>query len=129
MRTGATTPRNIDEYIAGFPKGVQTLLRKIRATIKQAAPQAKETISYQIPSFKLEGKYLVHFAAYKNHIGLYPAPRGVEKFKQALSVYGGAKATVRFPLDEPIPFGLISRIVKFRVKIIMAQAVNDSKKK
>ena len=110
------TPRNIDEYIAGFPTDVQEILEKIRTTIKKAAPGAEETISYQIPTFTLKGKYLVYFAAYKKHIGLYPAPRGVEKFKKELSLYEGGKGTVRFPLDKPIPFGLIKRIVKFRVK-------------
>ena len=115
MRKGQSEPKDIDEYIAGFPEDVQKILEKIRTTIRKAAPDAEETIKYQMPTFTLNGN-LVHFGAYKKHIGFYPAPRGVEKFKQALSAYEGAKSTVRFPLDKPIPFGLISKIVKFRVK-------------
>ncbi|MGH9967602.1 MAG: iron chaperone [Pyrinomonadaceae bacterium] len=116
MKTRQAAPKNIDEYIAGFPNDVQEILEKIRMTIKNAVPDAAETISYQIPTFTLKGSYLIYFAAYKKHIGLYPAPRGTEKFKKELSVYEGGKGTVRFPLDKPIPFGLITRIVKFRVK-------------
>ena len=115
MRTNQTAPKNIDEYIAGFPNDVQKLLEKIRLTIRKAAPDAEEAIKYQIPTFTLKGN-LVHFAAYKQHIGFYPAPRGIEKFKKELSVYEGGKGTVRFPLDKPIPFDLISKIVKFRVQ-------------
>jgi uncharacterized protein YdhG (YjbR/CyaY superfamily) len=116
MRANEATPKDMDEYIAGFPSDVQEILEKIRATIKKAAPEAEETISYQIPTFTLKGKYLIYFAAYKKHIGLYPAPRGVEKFKKELSAYEGGKGTVRFPFDKPIPFGLIRRIVRFRAK-------------
>jgi uncharacterized protein YdhG (YjbR/CyaY superfamily) len=108
-------PANIDEYIAGFPRDVQKILQKIRKTIQQAAPDAEEAIKYQIPTFVFNGN-LVHFAAYQNHIGLYPAPRGVEAFKKEMDHYQGGKGTVRFPLDEPIPYDLITRIVKFRVK-------------
>jgi uncharacterized protein YdhG (YjbR/CyaY superfamily) len=129
MRTNQTPPRNIDEYIAGFPDDVQKLLEKIRMTIRKAAPDAEETISYQIPTFTLKGKYLVYFAAYKKHIGLYPAPRGSEKFKQELSAYEGGKGTVRFPLDKPIPFDLVSRIVKFRIKENLERAKAKGKKK
>jgi uncharacterized protein YdhG (YjbR/CyaY superfamily) len=129
MRTEQTAPKDIDEYIAGFPNDVQQILQKIRMTISKAAPDAEETISYQIPTFNLEGKYLVYFAAYKKHIGLYPAPRGIEKFKKELSVYEGGKGTVRFPLDKPIPFGLIKRIVKFRVKENLERAKAKGKKK
>jgi uncharacterized protein YdhG (YjbR/CyaY superfamily) len=107
------TPKDIDEYIAGFPKNVQEILEKIRETVRKAAPDAKETIKYQMPTFTLNGN-LVHFAAYKKHIGLYPVPRGIAEFKDELSAYEGEKSTVRFPLDKPIPYGLISRIVKFR---------------
>jgi uncharacterized protein YdhG (YjbR/CyaY superfamily) len=124
-----TAPRDIDEYIAGFPSDVQEMLEKIRMTIRKAAPDAEETISYQIPTFTLKGKYLIYFAAFKKHIGLYPAPRGVEKFKKQLSVYEGGKGTVRFPLDKPIPFGLIERIVKFRVKENQERAKAKGKKK
>jgi len=112
MKTDQSTPKNIDEYIAGFPHDVQEILEKMRMTIRKAAPDAEETIKYQIPTFTLKGN-LVSFAAYKKHIGLYPAPTGTQKFNKELSVYRAAKASVRFPLDKPIPFALISRIVKF----------------
>ena len=115
MKPKQPTPKDIDEYIAGFPQDIQEILEKIRATIQKAAPDAQEAIKYQIPTFTLKGN-LVHFAAFKHHIGLYPAPRGIEEFKDELSGYEGAKGTVRFPLDKPIPFDLISRIVEFRVK-------------
>ena len=115
MKTDQRAPENMDEYIAGFPHDVQGILQRIRMTIREAAPDAEETIKYQMPTFTLKGN-LVHFAAFKKHIGLYPAPTGIEKFKDELSVYEGAKGSVRFPLDEPIPFGLISKIVKLRVK-------------
>jgi uncharacterized protein YdhG (YjbR/CyaY superfamily) len=128
MRTKQAAPQNIDEYIAGFPKDVQEILEKIRRTIRRAAPDAAETISYQMPAFTLKG-YLIYFAAYKKHIGLYPAPRGNEKFKKELSAYEGGKGTVRFPVDKPIPFGLISRIVKFRVKENLKRAAEKVKTK
>jgi len=128
MRANQRAPRNIDEYIAGFPKDVQKILEKIRRTIRKAAPDAEETISYQMPTFTLRGN-LVYFAAYKKHIGLYPAPRGIEQFKKELSAYEGSKGTVRFPLDEPIPFELISRIVKFRAKDNLERAAAKRKKK
>lgn len=107
-------PENIDEYIAGFPENVQYMLQQIRETIRSAAPEAEEAISYAMPTFKLNGN-LVHFAGYKNHIGLYPAPQGIEAFKKELSVYKGAKGSVQFPLDQPMPLDLIKRIVTFRV--------------
>ena len=116
MRTSKAAPKNIDAYIAGFPSDVQQILQEIRKTIRKAAPDAEETISYLIPTFNLKGKYLIYFAAYKKHVGLYPAPRGSEKFKKELSAYDGGKGTVRFPLDKPIPLELITRIVKFRIK-------------
>jgi uncharacterized protein YdhG (YjbR/CyaY superfamily) len=128
MRTKQTAPQNIDEYIAGFPKDIQAILEKIRMTIRKAAPEAEETIKYQIPTFTLKGN-LVHFAAFKKHIGFYPAPTGTEKFQEELSVYKGGKGSVRFPLDEPIPFELISKIVKFRVKENLARAEAKGKKK
>jgi uncharacterized protein YdhG (YjbR/CyaY superfamily) len=115
MKIPQTSPKDIDEYIAGFPGEVQELLEKVRATIREAAPEAEEAIKYQIPTFVLHGN-LVHFAAFKKHIGFYPAPDGIEKFKEELSAYKGAKGSVQFPLDEPIPFDLISRIVKFRAE-------------
>ena len=128
MRSNPTAPKNIDEYIAGFPNNVQEILGQIRMTIREAAPGAEETISYQIPTFTLKGKYLIYFAAYTKHIGLYPAPRGVEKFKKELSLYEGGKGTVRFPLDKAIPFRLINRIVKFRVKESLERAKAKPKK-
>lgn len=107
--------RNIDEYIAAFPKDIQKKLVEMREAIRKAAPEAEETISYAIPTFKLQGN-LVHFAAHKNHIGFYPAPRGIEAFKKELSRYEGGKGTIQFPFDKPLPIPLISKIVKFRVK-------------
>ncbi len=103
----------IDEYIAAFPQDIQKILNEIRTTIKAAAPKAEEKISYQMPTFFLNGN-LVHFAAFKEHIGFYPTPSGIEAFQKELSIYKGAKGSVQFPLDEPMPLKLISRIVKFR---------------
>ena len=128
MRTNQKAPKDIDEYIAGFPNDVQEILEKIRMTIRNAAPSAEETIKYQMPTFTLNGN-LVHFAAFKKHIGFYPVPRGIDAFKDELSVYEGEKATVRFPLDKPIPFDLISRIVKFRVKKNLERAKEKGKKR
>ncbi len=105
---------SIDEYITTFPEPVQERLREMRATIKAAAPEAIEKISYQMPTFFLKGN-LVHFAAFKNHIGFYPTPQGIEAFKDELSVYEGAKGSVQFPLNQPLPLELVSRIVQFRV--------------
>lgn len=104
----------IDSYIASFPKETQNILEQLRTTIRKAAPEAEETINYGIPTFTLKGN-LVHFAAFKNHIGFYPTPTAIEAFKKDLSAYDGAKGSVKFPLDKPIPFDLISRIVKFRI--------------
>ena len=128
MRANQTAPRNIDEYIAGFPNDVQEILEKIRMTIRKAAPDAEETISYKLPAFNLKGHYLVYFAAYKNHIGFYAAPRGNAEFKEELSVYEAGKGTLQFPLDKPIPFDLISKIVKFRVKENLDKAATEAKK-
>ena len=126
MKTNA--PQNIDDYIAGFPKDIQVILKKIRTTIGKAAPDAEEAMSYQMPTFKLKGN-LVHFAAFKNHIGFYPAPTGIEKFKKELAIYQGGKGTLQFPLDQPIPYDLISKVVKFRVKENLAKAAAKGKKK
>jgi uncharacterized protein YdhG (YjbR/CyaY superfamily) len=115
METGPAAPRDIDEYIAGFPKDVQEILERIRTTIRKAAPDAKETIKYQMPTFTLNGN-LVHFAVFQKHIGLYPAPRGVEALEEEVARYRGAKSSLRFPLDEPIPFDLIAKIVKLRAE-------------
>lgn len=107
-------PKDIDEYIAAFPDHVQVILKDIRATIRNAAPEAGETIAYRIPTFTLEGN-LVHFAAFAKHVGFYPTPTGIEKFARELSGYQSAKGSVKFPLDQPMPLELIDRIVRFRV--------------
>lgn len=107
--------KTIDDYISTFPEDVRDILNELRQTIKEAAPEAEETISYQIPTFILNGN-LVHFAAFENHIGFYPAPSGMEAFRQELSAYKGAKGSVQFPINEPLPLPLIRRIVEYRVK-------------
>ncbi len=106
----------IDDYIRAFPPEVQAVLEKLRQTIKQAAPEATEAISYQMPTFKLHGKNLVHFAAWKTHIGFYPTPSGTAAFNKELSRYRVSKGSARFPLDKPIPYDLVRQIVAFRVK-------------
>ncbi len=128
MKDEHVTPRNIDEYIARFPKDVQILLERIRATVRKAAPGAEEKIAYQMPTFALKGN-LVHFAAWKEHIGFYPTPRGTEEFKHELSAYKCAKGSVQFPLARPIPYDLISRIVKSRVRENLEKAKAKGKKK
>ena len=111
----AKQPNNIDEYIADFPDDVQKAMEKVRSTIKKAAPRAEEAIKYQIPTFVLNGN-LIHFAGYKHHIGLYPGSKAIEEFKDELSGYKVSKGTVQFPLDKPMPVGLITKITKFCVK-------------
>lgn len=106
---------NIDQYIQTFPPHIQTVLQQIRQIIHQAAPQAQEVISYQMPAFKLNG-ILVWFAAFKNHIGFFPTPDGIEAFKEKLSAYKTSKGTIQFPLDQPIPYELVKEIVMYRVK-------------
>ena len=106
----------IDDYIKTFPEDVQIILEKLRRIIQKAAPEAVEVISYGIPTFKLNGKYLVYFAAWKNHIGFYPMPSGAKAFKKELSVYKQGKGSIQFPLDKPIPYDLISKIITFRVR-------------
>jgi uncharacterized protein YdhG (YjbR/CyaY superfamily) len=118
-------PKTIDEYIAGFPKEVQEILKSIRATIHSAAPEVQETIKYGMPTFMLHGN-LVYFAAYKNHIGFYPRPANTE-FKEKLSVYKGAKGTVQFQLDQPIPYNLIREIVTLRVMENVKKAEDKGK--
>ena len=107
--------KTIDEYISMFPDDVQTILNQVRQTIREAAPDAEETINYQMPTFTLNGN-LVHFAAFTSHIGFYPTPTGIEAFKEELSPYKGAKGSVQFPIDQPMPLSLIRRIVEYRVK-------------
>ena len=117
--------KTMDEYINTFPEDVRHILNELRQTIKEVAPEAEETINYQIPTFTLNGN-LVHFAAFQNHIGFYPTPSGMEAFKKELSQYKGAKGSVQFPTDQPLPLSLIRRIVEFRVK---ENAERKSKKK
>ena len=122
-------PNNIDEYIAAFPPDIQAILQRIRAIVHEAAPEAEEAIKYQMPTFVLQDKNLVHFAAFKNHIGFYPTPAGIEKFSQELSAYEGGKGSIRFPLNQPIPFELIQQIVTFRVSENQARAANKKQKR
>ena len=128
MKTDHTAPGNIDEYVAGFPRHVQEILEKIRVTIRKAAPAAEEAIKYQMPTFILKGN-LVFFAAYKKHIGFYSTSTGNGTLKDELSVYAGPKGSLKFPIDKPIPFGLISKIVKFRAKENLERAEARGKKK
>jgi uncharacterized protein YdhG (YjbR/CyaY superfamily) len=115
MSAEQETPKTIDEYIAGFPADVQEILQKVRRTIREAAPDAEEAIKYRLPTFTLNGN-LVHFGAFKEHVGFYPTPTGIERFEKELSVYESSKGAVQFPFDKPIPFNLIREIVEFRVK-------------
>jgi uncharacterized protein YdhG (YjbR/CyaY superfamily) len=119
---------SIDEYIVTCPKDIQKILQEVRATVHAAAPNATEKISYQMPTFYLQGN-LVHFAAFKNHIGFYPTPNGIKSFERELSKYKGGKGSVQFPLDQPMPLKLISRIVKYRVAENLKKAKLKSSKK
>lgn len=122
MKTSTDTPQTIDEYIAGFPPQVQVLLQKVRATIKKAAPKAEEMIRYKMPALALNDKYLIYFAGYQKHISLYPAPIGNPEFAEEIAPYESGKGTLKFPIDKPIPFKLITRIVKFRARENLANA-------
>jgi len=115
MKSKKVSFNSIDDYIATFPKDVQKIMNQLRGTIKAAAPEAEEKISYQLPTFTLNGKYLVYFAGWKTHIAFYGAPRGNAEFKEDLSAYETGQGTLKFPFDKPIPFDLITKIVKFRV--------------
>ena len=128
MPNQKSATKEIDTYIASFPEDVRAVLEKIRKTIRKAAPNAEEIMNYGIPTFTLEGN-LVHFAGFKNHIGFYPAPSGIEKFKKELSKYDGAKGSVQFPLDKPIPYDLISKITTFRIKENLLRAEAKRKKR
>lgn len=108
-------PESVDAYISSFPPDTQIKLQTLRACIRKAAPKAEEIISYRMPAYRYHG-VLVYFAGYKNHIGFYPTGSGVQEFKKELSVYKGAKGSVQFPIDQPIPTTLIARIVKFRLR-------------
>lgn len=120
METRKSAPQTIDEYIASFPKEIQGILQKIRGIVKKAAPDAQEKIGYQMPTFTLNGN-LVHFAAFKHHIGFYPTPSGTKKFQKEIASYQAAKGSIQFPLDQPIPYDLITKIVEFRVKENLAK--------
>ncbi|MGX9136050.1 iron chaperone [Rummeliibacillus sp. JY-2-4R] len=115
MENNKVVCKTIDEYIANFGADVQAKLQMLREVIKEAAPEATETISYQMPAFKYEGN-LVYFAAYKKHIGFYPTSSGIREFQNELTQYKGGKGTVQFPIEEPLPLDLVSKIVKFRVE-------------
>lgn len=129
MKTQRAKTNDIDNYITGFPEDVQKILEQLRSTIMKAAPNAEEVISYKMPAYKYHGM-LVYFAAYNNHIGFYPTPSGIEAFKQELSVFKGAKGSVQFPLDKPLPIKLIAKIVAFRVKENLEKAeIKTNKKK
>ena len=127
-KTGKTTPQNIDEYVASFPKDIKEILEKIRVTITNTTPEAKEKIAYQMPTFTLEGN-LVHFAAFKKHIGFHLIPTGTEAFNKELSAYKRGKGSIQFPLNHPIPLSLITKIVKFRVKENLERALQKRKGK
>ncbi|WNS76060.1 DUF1801 domain-containing protein [Bacillus sp. DTU_2020_1000418_1_SI_GHA_SEK_038] len=128
MEQQTIIPKSIDEYILQFPQEIQEILKTLRKVIKESAPNAEEKISYAMPTFVLNGN-LVHFAAYKNHIGFYPTPSGINTFKQELSGYKTSKGAVQFPIGKPIPYGLISKIVKFRVDENKSKAEGKIKKK
>ncbi len=118
----------IDEYISGFPKEVQGILEQIRNTIKKAAPEAEECISWEMPTFKQKGN-VVHFAGHKNHVGFYPGASGVEVFKEELTDYKTSKGAIQFPLNKPMPLKLIAKIVKYRVKENQEMAAAKKKRK
>ena len=128
MKKGRGVPQTIDEYLERLPRDVRETMEQIRLTIHTAVPEAEELISYQMPAFALKGN-LVYFAAWKHHIGFYPTSTATEKFKKELAAYEGAKGSVKFPLDEPIPFALIGRIAKFRAKENLERAAAKAKSK
>jgi len=128
MKGNTIPPKTVDEYISKYPEDVQVILQRFRKAIKKAAPDAKETISYQMPAFKQDGM-LVYFAGWKTHVGFYPVSSAIREFQTELSKFEGSKGTVKFPIDKPVPYGLISRIVKFRVKENQAKALTKRKKK
>ena len=120
MKKSKARPETIDEYIAAFPGEIRTKLEQLRAAIRQAAPRARERISYRIPTFSLCGN-IVHFAGYERHVGFYPGPSGVKRFAKELSIYESAKGSVQLPHDRPLPLGLIRKIVRFRLKENLAK--------
>lgn len=128
MKETKITYGSIDEYISTFTPEIQAILQTLRQVIKESAPDAKEKISYQMPTFELHGN-LVHFAAFKNHIGFYPTPSGIEMFKEEVKPYHKSKGTLQFPIDQPLPYDLIRKIVKYRVASNLEKAASKSKKK
>jgi uncharacterized protein YdhG (YjbR/CyaY superfamily) len=128
MVEGPTKPTTIDEYIAAFPRPVQAVLEKVRATVAAAAPDAQEVISYRMPAFRQEG-ILLYFAAFKTHIGVYPPVSGDAKLEKALSAYAGPKGNLKFPLDRPIPYGLIRKIAILRVKQNLVKAAGRGRRR
>jgi len=128
MNSERIIPKTIDEYISFYPPNIQEILKELRATIKAAAPEAEEIISYQMPAYRYHG-IVVYFAAFSKHIGFYPKVSGIETFKNELSVYKGAKGSVQFPLDKPLPLELIAKIIRFRVNENLEQAQIKVKKK
>ncbi|HEX2076900.1 MAG TPA: DUF1801 domain-containing protein [Longimicrobium sp.] len=129
MRTAQPAPASVDEYIAGFPAATQQVLQQVRATIRAAAPDAEEAISYQIPTFKLRGRQLVYFAGFDRHVSVYPAPVANPEFAEDMAVYGSGRGTAKFPLNRPIPFDLITRIVRFRIAETLRLAEPKGRKK
>jgi len=130
MKTNKVRFNSIDEYIGTFPKEIQKILAELRATIKTAAPDAREKISYQIAAFELNGRNLVHFAGWEKHIAIYPIPSGTEAFNKEVSQYVAGRGTLKFPIDKPLPLKLITKIVKFRVADNLEKAeIKSSKKK
>jgi len=128
VKESKITYGSIDEYISTFTPEVQDILQTLRQVVQESAPGAKEKISYQMPTFELHGN-LVHFAAFKNHIGFYPAPSGIDEFKDELKEYHKSKGALRFPIDKPLPYDIISRIVKYRVASNIEKAEGKLKKK
>jgi uncharacterized protein YdhG (YjbR/CyaY superfamily) len=128
MKSEESGAEQVDKYIAGYPPDVQKILERLRATIRKAAPDAQESINYGVPTYTQNGN-LVHFGAAKKHIGFYPTPSAIEAFKKELSAYAGAKGSVQFPYDKPVPYALVTKIVKFRVKENRAKAEAKGKKK
>ena len=115
MKSSKITFKSMDQYISTFPEDLQKILEELRATIKAAAPESEETISYNIPTFKMNGRYLIYFAGWKNHISLYPIPVGSEAFNKQVAKYAEGKGTLKFPLDKPLPLKLITKIVKLKL--------------
>lgn len=128
MKAASKAPTTIDEYIAGFPPDIQAILEKVRTTIAKAAPGATEAIKYRLPTFVLHGN-LVHFGAFTHHLGFYALPSGTAKFRKELSAYESGKGSVQFPYDQPIPYRLITQIVKFRVQEDTAKAAAKKKRR